>query len=222
MSTARKVKHLMDLRILALVLVVFFLSTEARAATFGFYNVTGNDLADAAAGEAQLTVDVTDPGSDQVLFTFHNEGSYNMFINEIYFYDGKLSFDSIINSLGTSYSVVDEPPFTGNPGLAGYKNQTPLSLFLATEADSPGTGGGGIDPGDSLQIFLNIKDPFDFEEILGDIGSSRIVVGIHVQGMGWDTDTDGSEGFVTTPVPGALLLGMLGMSVAGMKLRKFA
>ena len=45
--------------VLSLVLVsVFILSTEARAETFGFFAVTNNDTADAAAGEAQLTVDI--------------------------------------------------------------------------------------------------------------------------------------------------------------------
>jgi hypothetical protein len=206
----------------SLVLVsLIILSSEAGAMTFGFVNVTGNDPDDADAGEAQLTVDVTDHGNDQVKFTFHNEGSYNMFINEIYFYDGKLDFATLGDSSGVDY-VVDPPPYPPGEGLAGYKNQTPLSLFLLTLADSPGTGGDGIDPGDWLEVIFDIKDPDndDFAEILADMLSQTMVVGIHVQGMGFGDDTEGSESFIT-PVPGAVLLGILGLGVVGLKLRKY-
>ena len=221
MLVVRKTKHYMTFLSLVIVFVVI-LSTEARAETFGFYHVTNNDTADVAAGEAQLTVDVTDPGSDQVKFTFHNEGSYNMFISKIYFYDGKLEYNSFLNGPGTNY-VVDVGPYPPGEGLAGYKNQTPLSLFLLTEAASPGTGGDGIDPGDWLSVTFKIKDHIndDFAEILGDMHSMDMVVGIKVQGMGFGEDTAGSESFIT-PLPGAVLLGILGMGVAGLKLRKFA
>jgi len=48
------------------------------------------------------------------------------------------------------------------------------------------------------------------------VGSLRI--GIHVQGF----DGEGSESFVNTPVPGAVLLGLLGLGAGWLKLRKSA
>jgi hypothetical protein len=199
------------------------MSTEVRAKIFEFKNVSANNTADAAAGEAQLTVDVTAVGTDQVKFTFYNNipdigDEEAMFINEIYFYDGKLSYDSVINSSGTNY-VVDEGPYNSGDGLAAYKNWTPLALFLQTEASSPGTGGDGIDPGDWLSVIFDIKDPIndDFDEIIGDMINDDLVVGIHVQGF----DGGGSQSFVT-PLPSAVLLGLLGLGVVGLKLRKHA
>lgn len=47
----------------------------ADADVFGFVNITNNDPLNAAAGEAQLSVAVTDSGGGQVLFTFSNTGS---------------------------------------------------------------------------------------------------------------------------------------------------
>ena len=216
-----KLKYLAFVSLVLVFLVV--LSIETRAETFNFYSVTNDNAADAAAGEAQLTVDVTAVGTTQVKFTFNNVGSYNMFINEIYFYDGKLEYNSHTNISGTNYVEALEPPYTGNPGLAGYKNQTPLSLFLLTLADSPGTGGDGIDPGDSLSVTFDIKYPTDddFAEIIGDMYSMDMVVGIHVQGMGTEEPFPGSEGFIT-PIPTSVLLGILGLGVVGLKLRKHA
>ena len=210
---------------LSLVLVfVVILSTEARAETFGFYNITGNDTADADAGETQLTVDVTDPGGDQVSFKFHNEGSYNMYISDIYFYDGKLEYAPLSMNWSTGVDFVtppDDGPFGTGDGLPGYKSWTPLSLFL--EATQVPGGANGVDPGEWVEVVFDIKDPVndDFAEILGDMASSTMVVGIHVQGMGSGDDTAGSEGFIT-PVPGAVILGILGLGVAGLKLRKRA
>jgi hypothetical protein len=42
-------------------------------------------------------------------------------------------------------------------------------------------------------------------------------IGIHVQAIGISGNSDS---FIMTPVPGAVILGMLGLSVAGWKLRK--
>ena len=57
----------------SLILVfVVILSTEARATLYGFKAITANSTIDPGIGEAQLSVDVTDAGSNQVLFTFIN------------------------------------------------------------------------------------------------------------------------------------------------------
>jgi hypothetical protein len=47
-------------------------------------------------------------------------------------------------------------------------------------------------------------------------------IGIHVQGIDGPWGCDQSDTYILTPVPGSVLLGMLGLSVAGLKLRKFA
>ena len=64
-------------------------ATGVQAVPFGFYNITNNNAADAAAGEAQLTVDVHN-GAGMVKFDFFNTGSIQMVIAEIYFDNGPL------------------------------------------------------------------------------------------------------------------------------------
>ena len=61
---------------------------SAHAVSMGFDNISGNNAVDAALGEAQLSVDVTDPGGNQVLFTFFNTGPAAASITDIYFDDG--------------------------------------------------------------------------------------------------------------------------------------
>ena len=60
---------------------------QANAALYSFYNITNNDAGDAAIGEAQLSVDVTDNGGNQVLFTFLNSGPEASSITDVYFDD---------------------------------------------------------------------------------------------------------------------------------------
>ena len=47
-------------------------ASAASAVTLGFSNITGNNATDAAIGEAQLSVDVTDAGGGLVDFKFNN------------------------------------------------------------------------------------------------------------------------------------------------------
>ena len=254
MLTARIVKHLMNFRIHALVLVVLFLSTEARANIYGFECITNSIAGDATIGEAQLTVnvtDATDTGGAKALFTFNNSGPNASFIAQVYFDDGTLL--SLARIIDSDDYMPGDPIYTGvdfsqyaSPGdLSGGNNAAPpfetTAGFLA-DADSPGTDKDGVDPGEHLGIVFNLKDSKTFADVLTalnvglnpDIYASydnntkewqwsepSLRIGIHVQGF----DSKGSESFGNgppVPVPGAVLLGLLGMGVAGMKLRKYA
>ncbi len=214
MSTARTTKRYITF--LSLVLVsVFILSTEARAMIFGFENITANNVADAAIGEAQLSVDVTDPSSDTVLFTFHNDGPETSSITDIYFKDGNLTFNSFIEyPPDVDFSVGATPP-----ELPGAGND--WTSFFKTDSDpSPFAKGvnNGTPTGESLGILFDIDFGYSYGEVITDMLSANLLVGLHVQGF----EGGGSESFVTTPVPGAVLLGLLGLGVAGVKLRKHA
>jgi len=57
----------------ATVLGVFCISAEAGP-TYSFVNITNNDAGNAAIGQAQLFVEVDDPGDNRVVFTFTNTG----------------------------------------------------------------------------------------------------------------------------------------------------
>ncbi len=217
---------------LSLVLVsVFILSTEAQAELFGFEAITANSTIDPGIGEAQLSVDVTDPGSNQVLFTFSNSGPLASSITDIYFDDGPLlGIASIDNShLGVSFSQFASPPEL--PGANTVVPPFVTTIGFLADSDSP-VQSNGVNPGEYVGIVFNIgSNTFadviaalnvgfnpDLHYIGGSWDAPNLRIGIHVQGF---ADGD-SESFIATPIPASVVLGMLGLGVAGLKLRKFA
>ena len=211
MLVVRKTKRYMNL--LSLVLgVLVILSTEARAEMFGFVCVTNNILGDAEIGETQLSVDVTDPGSDQVLFTFHNDGPEASSITDIYLMDGGLTLNSIIEGLGVYFSE------GATPGeLPGYNADWTTFFTMDSEPQPGGVMADGINPGEWLGILFDIDFGYSYGEVITDMQSANLLVGIRVQGF----DSGGSESLIT-PIPASVILGMLGLGVAGVKLRKYA
>src|SRR5262245_23051793 len=65
-------------------------SAPARAVSYGFGCITNSIAGDCAIGEAQMTVDVTDPGGNQIAFTFKNAGPAASSITDVYWDDGSL------------------------------------------------------------------------------------------------------------------------------------
>jgi len=212
-------------------ILLLILSIEARAALYDFEAITNNGNTGIGA---QLSLDVTNYGSNQVLFTFNNAvGPYEGVITEVFFEDGTL--------LGVA-QVIDSPPdvrfvqwdFDEASNLPG--GGTLVPKFEATEgfgADVVKNVHDGVGPGQSLGIVFNLEGGKTFFDVITDIGdgftnpdpggNTSLRIGIHVQSIIELPDgPDSSEGFILTPVPGAVILGILGLSVAGIKLRKFA
>jgi hypothetical protein len=214
-------------------LVVCPAVSQADLYTYGFHSITNNNLVDAATGAAQLFVDVSDYGASQVLFTFRNTGPLASSICDVYFDDG--------GALGTIASLIDRD--TG--GLAGVDfglGATPANLPAGKSISpafetSPGLAAdsaapvqpNGVNPGEWLGVLVNLQNGNTFGSVLDALAlgvttpetSGSLRVGIHVQGFAGG----GSESFINgavVPVPGAILLGMLGLGAAGLKLRRFA
>lgn len=107
--------------------------------TYGFYNITNNSTVNAAAGEQQLSVEVsgegTDGGFNLVGFKFINEGLADCVITEIYFQDGSiLGFASIDEALSGVDFKEDEVGSVSPKNLPGGKSIAPQ--FIATTAFS--------------------------------------------------------------------------------------
>ncbi len=233
MSASRSARRRMSFLSLVLVFVVF-LSTEARANLYGFEAITNNSVADVAIGEAQLSVVVTDPGGDQVLFTFQNIGPAASSITDIYFDDGPLlGIASIDNSdPGVSFLQLASPPEL--PGANTVVPPFVTTVGFLADSDAPPVAN-GVNPGETVGIVFDIGSK-TFADVINAInvgfdpsnytGSGihdgwiepSLRIGIHVQGF----DGGGSEGFIMTPIPTSVVLGILGLGVAGLKLRKFA
>src|SRR5262245_49000897 len=97
---------------LATALLFALAASPSAAASFGFSCVPpASRPADCATGEAQLFVDVTDPGSGKIDFTFRNVGPGASSITDIYWDDNALlEIFSISSSSGVHFSKGANPP----------------------------------------------------------------------------------------------------------------
>jgi hypothetical protein len=188
-------------------------ATQSQAVTYGFDCITGNVAGDCSIGEAQLTVDVTDAGAGQVLFTFSNSGPEASSIADVYFDDGSIPSISGIASIDNSDAGVSFSLGSNPPDLPGGNSITPAfnaTTGLTADSDAP-TQPNGVNPGESLGILVDLSSGVSYADLLSDITSMDLRIGIHVQGYA----TGGSESFINNvPVPAAVWLfgsGLLGL-----------
>ncbi len=217
MFKARERTRLMLFGIIAAVLVC---STASAAPTFGFTNITGNNPANALIGENQLSVELIDFGGGQVEFLFRNIGPDPATIMQINFDDGDTSSISLPMGFTDITGIVSfSDPVNGNENLpggntVGFETTTGFSA----DADTPQPVNNGISPGETLGITLT----GDYSDVLADMLCGDLVVGIHVQSIGVDRN---SESFITdipvVPAPSAIALGIIGIGmVRNMRKRK--
>lgn len=213
--------------IVGLVLVLVVLSAQAKADLYGFYPITSNSGVQNTVA-LQLSVDITDTGSNQALFTFYNDGPaaspYDVLspipsnISTIYIDDdaGALSgLASITQSpVGfTDFTAGATPTNPPSANTVGFSADAALSAQRSTQA-------GGVNMGEYVSILYNLAVGKDFADIIDAMNTAAMRIAMHVQGI-YPTGVNASDTFVT-PVPGAAILGLLGLGVAGLKLRKSA
>ena len=216
-------KILARLTLLTCVCAFAAVGPQAQAVTYSFTRVTANNVANSTAGEAQLSVDVTSAGANQVLFQFRNNGLLAMSICDVYFDDGTLlGIASIINGPGVAFSQGAKP---GNlPGGNNIDFGTTAG-FLA-DSDSP-VQPNGVNPGETVGILFNLIGGQTFNDTINALNMSLaspgvdvyggLRIGIHVQGFA----NGGSESFVNGPprtnVPdGGATVALLGLTLSAL------
>ncbi|MDT8301691.1 MAG: hypothetical protein RQ760_09420 [Sedimentisphaerales bacterium] len=228
---------------LSLVLVfVAILSTEARANyTYGFGAISNNSGVSSTMAQ-QLSVEVENMDANhQVKFIFKNDispytGSLDGVITDVYFDDGTLlGISSVDNSyIGTLFA---QPATPGN-----LPEGNTLTVPFVTTADFSADSSSpiivnGAGPGEMVGIVFDLQATtrdgdgnatawFNYSDVIAainlgfndpaELGSLRL--GMRIQNLG-----DGnaySDAFVMTPIPATILLGLLGLGMGGLKLRK--
>lgn len=209
------------LRVAVVILFGAFLSGFLQAEpTLSFVNITGNNAVDAGIGESQLSVELFDVGTG-VQFVFENSGPEASSITDIYFDDGTTSiFNSVIASIdnsitsGVSFSPLASPgDLPGGNGDPWFFSTTPE---LSLDSD-PAAQPNGVNPGESVGVTLSYLTGLGFGDVLNELNSGDLRIGIHVQGF----DGGGSESFISVvPAPSAFLLATLGIGYVKLLSRK--
>jgi len=171
-----------------------FAANPSQAFRLGVENITGNTAANAAAGERQLFVDITEDNNGDALFTFSNLGPDAASITQIYWDNGSGVLDAILGLDNSDSGVLFElPRRVGNlPG----GNQPGVNFtedFSVEPVSRGGTQRNGINPNESLGVTFGLTGSFN--DLIGDLNNGDVRVGFHVQGFG----DGGSESFVNLP-----------------------
>lgn len=207
------------MRVLLMVCVAVASAGVAHAGTvFGFSNVTANSVTDAAAGEAQLAVEVIDAVAGFADFRFTNTGADAMSITDIYFNNAPVVFADLTSiddsDPGVEYSEGAAP--ANPPGVA-----FSTAFSLDSDAGMGGVQAHGVNPGEWLIVRMELAGGVTFAELL-DAFDNGLAIAIHVQGYAGG----GSESFVTdkpaplVPLPTGAALALAGICVgAGVRRR---
>lgn len=201
----------------------------AQADMYGFTNITGNNLTNAATGEAQFTLDVTEVGG-RVQFEFGNTGPNPSRIALLAFESGGVlgSFFGLIEGAGVDFQLDASP---GN--LPGGNSLSPQFTEAFTASRAPGAAN-GVDPGETVAVIYNLISGKTFADVISALNDESLRVGIHVTSFGFfpgDTVDRGSESFIVAPLngpppdvvipaPSAVILGGLGLTMVGLRQRR--
>ncbi len=214
----------------------------ARADLFGFTPITNNTDGSVAK---QLSLEVSG-GGGVASFTFYNnlapglvvDPALGSSITRVYF-DNRTAPTLLTNLTGILEpgSVSFAKVLSGNlPGGNSLLDDFEFS-FGAEATNTGGKKNNGIQPGEYATLAFSTPATVSLADIVtalnagaGNVpdATNTLRIGIHVQAIeetpGWG---DESEAFVLTPlspvpVPGALLLGILGLGAAGLTLRELA
>ena len=204
----------------AVIAVLCVGGTLQAAVTFEFTGISNNNPDDVAIGEAQLFMDVSDAGNNEVLFTFRNKGPEDCVITAIYFHDERGVLTGITNIAGSEGVIFSEDATPGN--LPGGRGLDPAFVATASaDADQPGGGpnASGVAPEKWVDITMGIVEGYSYDDVLAALTPTfpNLRVGLHVTAF----ESGGSESFVTVvPAPGAIVLVGIGTTLVGLLRRR--
>jgi hypothetical protein len=213
------------------VLVVFVCITVPVKANYYEYNdlwrITFNSSYDLSS---QLSIAVTNEDfvetANQIAFVFYNDAGIDSSITDIYFDDGigqNRVLDSVIgiyNSDGVNFSLGAHP--ADPPGYSSFHTTDNFNLDVPKPDQ-------GVDVGNRneyVAIVFDLVEGKSFSDVIDLLykgfpindGTSEnsLRIALHISSIGSESLSD----TYCVPVPGTIILGILGLGVGGWKLRK--
>jgi len=183
-------------------LLILLMPLHANGALFGFHGITGENPNDVLIGEAQIFVELTEYGADQVIFTFKNMGQQPSSIARVYFDDSLGLFSgifSINNSEGVLFFEGAKPK-----NLPGAKPLDFGADFSAGTQSRPPQN--GVNPGESLGIIFNLTDGFNFDDVSEALLLSSLRIGIHAIAFQSGGGASFMNDSLPVPLPSSLFL----------------
>ena len=144
---------------------------QARAISYGFFNVSGakipGDISD------QIFIDVQGLGADRVLFTFRNLGPNQGRIADVSFEDvGILSYPAIINDDdGVDFTFEEANRVSISPMSQKFQNAFAFTKKRVAE--------NGVDAGE----ILGLKFTGKLDRVIGALNDGSLRVGVHLTGL---------------------------------------
>ena len=222
-------------------LVMLPADSRADLHTYGFKCITNTTAGNIDVGESQLSVEVSDYGDSsdgyhQALFTFVNQGPTASSICDVYFADGTLlaladliDRDQNNGNLGVDFTqrALGKVCPSDLPDGDAINPHFDVTAGFSADSDCPVLTN-GVGPGEYLGVIFKLKQGVDFAGVLQAINNGlthpqdepSLRIGIHVQGFADGESASFINGDEVVPVPGAVLLGLLGLGAAGLKLRR--
>lgn len=202
----------------------------ASADIYHFLRISNGGLVNDALG-SQLSVDVTAGAQGTVNFEFTNPIGIASSITDIYFDDGHLlAIASLTQTSGVSFqqASIDKVAPPDLPGGSSITPQFNVTGLFKADSNAPTSPNGINAANESLIVNFSLKNNATFENVISDLASGALRIGLHVQSintepLGLPSGSSDSQAYVNggpvVPAPAAVVLGVIGISMIGIARR---